>query len=127
MLQFLYAILLNSAVFLIAFFSLRFYDKKSGKNTVSGLKMTYAISAAMAVFITNSGLDTYGIERNLSSILFTALVCMFPVSAIVNCGYAIAVFLRAIFEKVRKPKAEDIQEKESEKTVKILKSKRKKK
>lgn len=123
MLQFLYVILLNSAVFLTAFISFRFYDKKSGKNTASGLKMTYAISVAISIFMSNSGLITYGMEKTLPNIILMTLICMFPVSTIVNCGYVIATLLRAIFEKVRGVKPE----KSKEETVTVLKSKTKRK
>lgn len=119
--EFLYVILLNTAVFMIAFFSLKLYDKKTGKDTVNGLKVTYIISAVAAAYIAYTGL---GEARDYKTVLFTVLVCMFPVSAMVNCGYAIAVFFKAIVEKVRGAgkKAE-----EEKKTVTVTKSKKSRK
>ena len=62
--------------------------------------------------------------RDYKTVLFTILVCMFPVAAMVNCGYAISVFLRGAVEKIRGKKEEN---KKEEKTVSVIKSKRAKK
>ena len=122
--EFLYVILLNTSVFMVSFFSLKLYDKRMGKDSVGGLKITYIISLAASAYITHSGLAANGMPRDYKTVLFTILVCMFPVAAMVNCGYAISVFLRGAVEKIRGKKEEN---KKEEKTVSVIKSKRAKK
>ena len=74
------------------------------------MKITYIISLAASAYITHSGLAANGMPRDYKTVLFTILVCMFPVAALVNCGLAI-VFLRGAVEKIRGKKEKNKKEK----------------
>lgn len=117
-------ILLNLLVFLISFLSIRIYDRKTGSKNVSGLIFTYCMAFLISVYMTNTGIKENGPEVTFFNIIIMLLVCLFPISAIINGGFVISIFVKALFRRFRKNDVKG--NKPEEQTVRVIKSKRKK-
>lgn len=98
--EFLHIIIFNVVIFLIVFLILKICDKKTGENSVGGLKITYALSVGISLWAGNS-LMKQQIELPLtaSNVLMLASMIMIPFSAIINFGYIFSVILKMIRKK----------------------------